>query len=499
MKNSAAVLLLVVLEAAVRNVYTTDENCEVCLKGMYMQNPEKCKCENCPTGTYTLRDNKRGSCRRCTLCDPELSKIVMSPCTRTSDALCGCRKGYALVVADDLCTTCKKGKWSPGGLEQGCKEHTVCATLGKKHLRNGTAGKDTECSINDVDEKTPPSVVLTTSLPTTFVEPLNKTITKSLKSVLRSTQPGSGIEINPVIMIIPVLFVLLLLSIITCWKHKSISSFCVKFRRVGPKGINNVKTISETCKTCIGKCEKQLLCEGCTGKRTSTSLVVHHDVQEYGPCPEDRCANCLQSNEEYLLVGEKPGELRSLPGDTFMIVAESGSKTLDDACAKSCIAPQVETVSPAISEDFKSALEDVYPEDSLHAGGCQELCTLVSMMYRRPTESPDRSSINGDTTFPVEEVFSPIERQPSENPDQTQIELSVEPVPICIENALEYRRVPSEMSESDDVVEVHASPCEVHFERDSMRFHPVPMEDDENFQTVPEEPFSQYIAPAMSQ
>uniref|UniRef100_A0A8C4RBC0 TNFR-Cys domain-containing protein n=1 Tax=Eptatretus burgeri TaxID=7764 RepID=A0A8C4RBC0_EPTBU len=499
MRNSTAVLLLL-LVLFVLLVAATGENCKTCSKGMYMKKPEKCECETCPRGFYMPRDSKKESCFRCKSCNRAASKIVLSPCNHTSNIVCGCPKGYAFVVQDDRCRLCLKGTWSPGGREQACKNHANCTALGKLHLHDGTNAKDTVCSITDVDKKTTSSVVSTTTLTTTSVQSRNATHVKSEK-IVHLLEQGSVIKINPVVIIVvAVLFVVLLLSIMTCWKHKSISGFCKKFRRVGPKGMNNVKTISETCKTCIGKCEKQLLCEGCTGKRTSTCLVVHHDIQEDGFCAEGQCTNCLQSHEQYLLVGEKPGELRSLPEETFLSAAECRSQTIDNACDKSCTTPQVETVSPAISDDFTSASEGVYPEDSLDAGDCQELCTLMSM-YRRPTESPDRSSINGDTTIPIKEVFSPIERQLSDNRDQVQIELSVKPVhqvSMCIGNALEYRRVPSEISESDDVVEVHASPCEVHFESDSMRFHPVPMEDDENFQTVPEEPFSQYVTPAMS-
>uniref|UniRef100_A0A8C4RAV8 TNFR-Cys domain-containing protein n=1 Tax=Eptatretus burgeri TaxID=7764 RepID=A0A8C4RAV8_EPTBU len=322
---------------------------------MYMKKPEKCECETCPRGFYMPRDSKKESCFRCKSCNRAASKIVLSPCNHTSNIVCGCPKGYAFVVQDDRCRLCLKGTWSPGGREQACKNHANCTALGKLHLHDGTNAKDTVCSITDVDKKTTSSVVSTTTLTTTSVQSRNATHVKSEK-IVHLLEQGSVIKINPVVIIVvAVLFVVLLLSIMTCWKHKSISD-------------------------------------------------------------------------------------------------------------------------------------------------CQELCTLMSM-YRRPTESPDRSSINGDTTIPIKEVFSPIERQLSDNRDQVQIELSVKPVhqvSMCIGNALEYRRVPSEISESDDVVEVHASPCEVHFESDSMRFHPVPMEDDENFQTVPEEPFSQYVTPAMS-
>ncbi|XP_052474818.1 tumor necrosis factor receptor superfamily member 1A [Carassius gibelio] len=86
------------------------------------------ECEICEDGTYLDSSNYNKNCFRCKECNKPHSKEI-SPCTRISDRVCGCKSGYYYKKLDVLTWVCKEcKKCGPG-------QHTIVECSGDQNAQ----------------------------------------------------------------------------------------------------------------------------------------------------------------------------------------------------------------------------------------------------------------------------------------------------------------------------------------------------------------------------
>ncbi|KAL2103277.1 hypothetical protein ACEWY4_000145 [Coilia grayii] len=133
-------------------------------------------CAPCPASTYTDTYNGLESCRRCTVCDPNVGLRIKRNCSSSSDTLCelleghyctdpikdGCRgavehtkclpgqyiKQKGTSSSDTVCSDCDSKTYSDGSFAS-CRPHTQCK-LGYDVTKEGTSSSDTECQMISV-------------------------------------------------------------------------------------------------------------------------------------------------------------------------------------------------------------------------------------------------------------------------------------------------------------------------------------------------------------
>ncbi|KAG7477572.1 hypothetical protein MATL_G00071090 [Megalops atlanticus] len=117
------------------------------------------KCEFCIEGLQYQPLPNQDFCKNCLTCDDRKGSEIVSPCTRTTNTICRCRKGFVRRGKDESSCKCEKGsglvkagkechKCPPGTFTSAddsiCQKWTACGQRGEKTL--GTSVSDAVCN-----------------------------------------------------------------------------------------------------------------------------------------------------------------------------------------------------------------------------------------------------------------------------------------------------------------------------------------------------------------
>ncbi|XP_056090881.1 tumor necrosis factor receptor superfamily member 5 [Rhinichthys klamathensis goyatoka] len=95
------------MDGKVRRPRALSEDCSsLCPAGEYQSN---CQCLPCSSGFFTSEMNRENSCHRCyQSCDADFYMEVVKECTKTSDVVCRCQKGYVCTTIDQYTGRCRE-------------------------------------------------------------------------------------------------------------------------------------------------------------------------------------------------------------------------------------------------------------------------------------------------------------------------------------------------------------------------------------------------------
>ncbi|XP_075045945.1 uncharacterized protein LOC142106818 [Mixophyes fleayi] len=116
------------------------------------------KCTDCKDQYYNPK-NARGYCKQCMTCYKDEGSIEISPCTKSSDAVCACPEGstpknerntacrcdQGKEIVNNKCQPCRSGYFST--IENSvCRPWTDCSAKGETVVETGSATRDVKCT-----------------------------------------------------------------------------------------------------------------------------------------------------------------------------------------------------------------------------------------------------------------------------------------------------------------------------------------------------------------
>ncbi|XP_067305204.1 uncharacterized protein si:dkey-260g12.1 [Pseudorasbora parva] len=95
------------MDGKARSPRALSENCSLLCPAGYFQS--NCECRPCPSGFFTSEENTESSCHRCFQnCKANFYMEVKEECTKTSDVVCRCQKGYRCPRVDEYTGQCQE-------------------------------------------------------------------------------------------------------------------------------------------------------------------------------------------------------------------------------------------------------------------------------------------------------------------------------------------------------------------------------------------------------